>query len=522
MLDGDVITPATTAGALEQGKLRKAVGRADTLVLMLCALVGLDTLGAVSSDGAQAITWLAALALFFFVPYALLTAELGSAFPDEGGPYVWTKLAFGRLTGAVTSVFYWISNPFWLGGTLSITAVSTFSAFFIHLHGAGSYAFSLAFIWIAVASAVLSFRVGRWIPIIGAWVRVLLLGGFTLTVLVYAVKHGVHGFGAGAFRPSYSVFILAAPILFFSFQGFELPSTAGGEMKDPQRDVPFAIARGAIGTVLMYGLPILAILIVLPAGQVSSLGGFIDAMKTVFTVYGGHVTAGGTATLTGGGRVLGDLAAAGFIWALLSSGSSWIMGADRTQAVAGYDGAAPRVLGIFSKRFGTPIVVNLASGVAATAVMVLAFVLTSGNAGKYFSVVLGVTISTTAISYCAIFPALIRLRYSHPGVRRPFQVPGGLAGAWIVGGLATAWAVFAAIMLVWPGLGAAHPDASLPTGFAGQRLQFELSQIVPLLAIVGLGVVFYALGAPTRASQAGATEAAAAGVAGDLEPAVPA
>lgn len=522
MLDGDVITPATTAGALEQGKLRKAVGRADTLVLMLCALVGLDTLGAVSSDGAQAITWLAVLALFFFVPYALLTAELGSAFPDEGGPYVWTKLAFGRLTGAVTSVFYWISNPFWLGGTLSITAVSTFSAFFIHLHGAGSYAFSLAFIWIAVASAVLSFRVGRWIPIIGAWVRVLLLGGFTLTVLVYAVKHGVHGFGAGAFRPSYSVFILAAPILFFSFQGFELPSTAGGEMKDPRRDVPFAIARGAIGTVLMYGLPILAILIVLPAGQVSSLGGFIDAMKTVFTVYGGHVTAGGTATLTGGGRVLGDLAAAGFIWALLSSGSSWIMGADRTQAVAGYDGAAPRVLGIFSKRFGTPIVVNLASGVAATAVMVLAFVLTSGNAGKYFSVVLGVTISTTAISYCAIFPALIRLRYSHPDVRRPFRVPGGLAGAWIVGGLATAWAVFAAIMLVWPGLGASHPDASLPTGFAGQRLQFELSQIVPLLAVVGLGVVFYALGAPTRASQAGATEAAAAGVAGDLEPAVPA
>ncbi|HTU30503.1 MAG TPA: APC family permease [Solirubrobacteraceae bacterium] len=522
MLDGDVITPATTAGSIEQSKLRKAVGRADTLVLMLCALVGLDTLGAVSSDGAQAITWLAALALFFFVPYALLTAELGSAFPDEGGPYVWTKLAFGRLTGAVTSIFYWISNPFWLGGTLSITAVSTFSAFFIDLHGAGKYVFSLAFIWIAVGSAVLSFRVGRWIPIIGAWVRVILLGGFTLTVLAYAVEHGVHGFGASAFRPSYSVFILAAPILFFSFQGFELPSTAGGEMKNPRRDVPFAIARGAFGTVLMYGLPILAILIVLPAGQVSSLGGFIDAMKTVFTVYGGHVAANGAATLTGMGRALGDIAAAGFIWALLSSGSSWIIGADRTQAVAGYDGAAPRALGIFSTRFGTPIVVNLASGVVATAVMVLAFVLTSGNAGKYFSVVLGVTISTTAISYCAIFPALIRLRYTHPDVRRPFRVPGGLPGAWIVGGLATAWALFAAIMLVWPGLGSANPDASLPSGFAGQRVQFELSQIVPLLAIVALGVVFYALGAPTRASRQDAVESEAAAADGELKPAVPA
>jgi amino acid transporter len=274
-------------------------------------------------------------------------------------------------------------------------------------------------------------------------------------------------------------------------------------MKNPRRDVPFAIARGAIGTVLMYGLPVLAILVVLPAGQVSSLGGFIDAMKTVFTVYGGHVTADGTATLTGVGRVLGDVAAAGFIWALLSSGASWIMGADRTQAVAGYDGAAPRALGIFSKRFGTPVVVNVASGVVATAVMVLAFALTSGNAGKYFSAVLAVTISTTAISYCAIFPTVIKLRYSHPDAPRPFRVPGGLAGAWIVGGLATTWAVFTAVMLVWPGLGSAHPDASLPTGFAGQRLQFELSQIVPLLLIVVLGVVFYVLGAPTRATRAG-------------------
>ena len=187
---------------MERSKLRQVVGRGDTLVLMLCALVGLDTLGAVSSDGAQAITWIAVLGVAFFVPYAMLTAELGSTFPDEGGPYVWVKLAFGRLTAAVASVFSWITNPIWLGGTLSIPAVSTFSAFFIGLHGAGKYAFSLIFIWVAVLSAVLSFRVGRWIPIIGAWTRVVLLGGFTLTVVVYAFNHGVHGFGASAFTPT--------------------------------------------------------------------------------------------------------------------------------------------------------------------------------------------------------------------------------------------------------------------------------------------------------------------------------
>jgi amino acid transporter len=269
-------------------------------------------------------------------------------------------------------------------------------------------------------------------------------------------------------------------------------------MKNPRRDVPLAIVRGAIGTILMYGLPVLAILIVLPVSQVSSLGGFIDAMKTVFTVYGGHTGSGGAVTLTGAGKVLGDLAALGFIWALLSSGSSWIMGSDRSQAVAGYDGAAPRVLGIFSKRFGTPIAVNVASGAVATIVMILAYVLTSGNGAKYFSAVLAITISTTAISYCAIFPALIKLRYSHRDTHRPYRVPGGLAGAWVAGSLATAWAVFVGIELIWPGFGSAHPDASLPAGFAGQRLQFELSQIIPLLAVVGIGLIFYALGKPTR------------------------
>ena len=100
------------------------------------------------------------------------------------------------------------------------------------------------------------------------------------------------------------------PLLFFNFVGFELPSAAGDEMKDPQRDVPFTVLRAALVAVALYGVPILAILMVLPAEQITGLGGFIDAMKTVFTVYGGEVTCEG-ATLTGVGQVLGNLIAAG-------------------------------------------------------------------------------------------------------------------------------------------------------------------------------------------------------------------
>src|SRR3954467_9779231 len=463
----DEFVEHTTAAALEEkAKLKKHFGRFDMLFFLICTLVGLDTLGSVAAQGAQGFTWLAFLALVFFVPYALLTAELGSTFTEEGGSYIWVKLAFGRFTAAIQSVLYWLSNPIWLGGSLTITAVATFGDFFTPLNGAGKYLFALGFIWFAVWAAILSFGIGKWIPTIGAFVRIVVLSFFSLTVVIYAISNGVHGVSVGDFSPTWGIFIAAVPVLFFNYVGFELPNAAGDEMKDPQKDVPYTVLRSAGGAVALYGIPILAILLVLPIGQITSLGGFIDAMKTVFTVYGGHVDTAKdgtvTATLTGAGKVLASISAIGFILALLSSGTTWIMGADRSQAVAGFDGAAPRSFGHFSARWGTPIVVNLLSGVFSTIVMFLAYALTSGSAGKYFTVVLSLAISTTTLSYVLVFPALIKLRYTYAHVPRPYRVPGGMAGAWLVSILTTGWAALATVALLYPGFGTAHPDESLP------------------------------------------------------------
>jgi glutamate:GABA antiporter len=262
------------------------------------------------------------------------------------------------------------------------------------------------------------------------------------------------------------------------------------------------VLRSAIGTVLLYGVPIILILLLLPAGQVSGLGGFLDAIKSVFTVYGGHIGADGTPVLTGAGQFLGYLMAIAFVFALLTSGTTWIMGADRAQAMAALDGAAPRGLGTFSARFGTPIAVNLLSGLLATAVMVLAFSITRGDSLKYFTVVLGLAISTTTISYIAVFPALIKLRYSHPHVTRPYRLPGGMPVVWLVSLLCTFWALFASVVLVYPGLGVnwfgqhGKPDDSLPTGFT--RGQFELSQLIPLAVFVIAGLLFYVTARSTR------------------------
>ncbi len=509
-----ILEHSTAAAVEEKAKLKKHFGRFDIFFFLICTIVGLDTLGAVANDGAQAFVWLVFLGVFFFLPYAMLTAELGSTFREEGGSYIWTKLALGRPIASINAVMYWISNPIWLGGTLTITAYATFTTFFWSPTSGSAterivqIVFGIVFIWVATWSAILSFGIGKWIPTIGAWVRVLLLSVFTLTVIAYAVKNGVHGASIGDFHPTAAIFFAAIPVLFFNFVGFELPNAAGDEMKDPQKDVPVTIRRAWLVAILAYGIPVLAILLVLPKAQITGLGGFIDAIKTVFTVFGGHITtaADGTVTpvLSGFGSFMGDLAAIGFILALLSSGATWIMGADRSQAVAAYDGAGPRWLGRFSKKYGTPIAVNLLSGIVATVFMVAAFSLTSGSTAKYFTAALGLAISTTTISYLAIFPALYLLRRKYPDVERPYRAPGGTNGAIAISGITLLWTVVAVIALLWPGAltalthgGAA--DASVPTGFS--RTSYELSQFIPLLIILALGGLFYFWGGKTRAKQ---------------------
>ncbi|MFF4799140.1 APC family permease [Streptomyces sp. NPDC001351] len=502
MTVGQIASEPETART-ERQKLRKHFGRFDILFFLLCTIVGVDTIGTVASKGAEAFTWLIVLALVFFVPSALLTAELGAAFPDEGGPYIWTSRAFGRLAGAVNNFLYWITNPVWLGGTLSVAAVTAFTTFFNDgkdLSTPAFYVFTLVFVWVGVLAAILSFDVGKWIPTIGAWSRFVLLGLFTVTVVIYGIKHGLHGFGAGDFSPTYAGFVGLVPVLMFNYVGFELPNTAGDEMTDAQKDVPFAIFRSAALSVALYALPIFGILLVLPVKAVTGLGGFLDAIRQVFTVYGGHVAADGTATLSGVGSLLGDIAAIMFILTVLSSGVTWVMGSDRALAVSGYDGAAPRFLGVISSRFGTPVRVNILSGLVSTVVLVLAHELTHGSAAKLFGAVLGLAVSTTLVSYLGIFPALAVLRRKAPDVPRPYKAP--IPG--IISVVLTVLILFASVQLVAPGLGDHwFGSAYAPDGWShAERWKYLLTEAVPLAGFMLLGVLFWALGKPTRASLA--------------------
>ena len=372
------LTVASPA-SIESGKLSRHFGRFDILFFLICTIVGVDTIASVASTGGEAFTWMVIFAVLLFVPQALLFTELGTAFPQEGGPYLWTRLAFGHLAGAINNFLYWITNPVWLGGVLAISAVTAFQVFF---NGGKTFAapviyvIAIIFIWLGVLAAVLSLKVGKWITTAGAFARFALLGWFMISVILYAAGHGIHGLAAGSFGVTRSGFVGVIGVLLFNYVGFELPSSAGEEMKDPAQHVPFAILRSTIFSFLLYAIPILGILPVLPANAVTNFGGFVDAIQKVFSVYG---SASG---------ILGGIGAILFVICLLTSGVTWIMGSDRSLAVSGYDGAAPRFLGVINARLGTPVRVNIFSGIVATIIFVLAQLLANGSTSRFFIAVL--------------------------------------------------------------------------------------------------------------------------------------
>jgi amino acid transporter len=496
----------TTALALEEkSKLKKSLRRVDMLLFTICAMVGVDTLGQVSSFGAQTFFWIAILSVFFLLPYAFVMSELGSTFAQEGGPYEWMKLSYGRLTAGFGAVLYWITNPLWVGGTLCFLASSAFSEYFIHLGGPKigflghtpivDLLFKVAFIWISIIVAIAALDRGKWIPNFGAVCRAFVLLFFSFTVLIYAFKHGINGFGFSDFIPGATsvsgtvIFLGVVPLLLFNYVGFELANGAAEEMVDPQKDVPKSIIRSAIATVILYSLPIFGILVVLPTDKIKGIDGFVGAVNAVFgDVYGGAA------------HMLVKFMVGAFIVSLITSGAVWMIGSDRVLAVASYDGAWAPWFGVFNRRFGTPVRVNTMSGVLSTVFLLFALNLLSGSNASSFEVILALTTSTTLLSYVMIFPTGWLLRRRHGSVHRPYRAPFmGLCVA-----LCTAWMVIGSWVAFVPGtleraLGFSY-NYKDNWGVSFARYEALSAGIVVLIAV--LTVIGYAMAAPVRAQTA--------------------
>jgi amino acid transporter len=130
------------------------------------------------------------------------------------------------------------------------------------------------------------------------------------------------------------------------------------------------------------------------------------------------------------------------------------------------------------------------SGIVATITMAAAisiteFAASGGQLAALFTVVIGFTISTTTISYLFIFPSYLILRYKYPNVHRPYRVPGGMVGAWIVTLFPLAFAAIGSYFILIP--------ATISVSGI-DKTTYIVTQFAALAIIFLLAVVFYVWG----------------------------
>jgi amino acid transporter len=484
---------ATAQAAREVTHLKKTLGRLDIVFLIIAAVVSIEALGQVSGFGAQTFTWALVLAVFFLVPYGLIFAEIGAAFTDEGGVYVWCRKALGRPAAAIASLLTWVTQPVWVGGSMAFIASEAWSTYVTPFdHGSVTdYLFKLVFIWLTVLAAIVSLRRGKWIPNVGAILKIVFLAMFLLTTVIYAMRHGIAGLSVSDFTPTVAGLLGVTPLLLFSYLGFESGNSAAGEMKNPARDVPIAIARSAGIAAAAYLLPIFAILIVLPADDITGIGGLMEAVAKVYGVYGSAAPAMMTVT----GVV--------FAIVLMTQGSAWMIISDRMQAMAAADGAFfGGFFGRFHPKLGTPVRVNLLSGVVATVFLLVAMQVT-GSSAAIFGVVLSISISTFLLSYVIAIPAAVRLRTRFPEVVRPFRVPTGNTGFRILGGVCLAWVLLGSWVAVFPGTleRLVGIDYDFEETWGVSQATFELFTVGTLVVLGILGAVGYLRAKSVRAER---------------------
>lgn len=489
----------TVLAAEQEKRLVKSLRRFDIVFFILAAYISLDTIGSIAAGGTQSLFWAVFIVITFMIPNAFMFAETGSAFPEEGGPYQWVKFAFGRLPAGVFSVLYWITNPLWLGGSLCFIAFDTYSTFLVKTESGsiGEWAFKLAFIWVAIGLAVVSLKSGKQIVNIAAQAKIGVLVIMVGTTAVYGLENGFQPFDIAGLTPTVGGFMAVAPIILFSYVGFEAPNAASGEMFDPQRDTAPSIRIGSVVSALAYVLPVLAILLVVPQEEVGGLAGFMDAVKTVFSVYGGA------------SDFLLGIAALLFILGLLGLGSSWMMATDRVQAIAAADGAFLNGwFGEFSLRMGTPVRVNVLSGIMSTIFLTAAMTLVSGDAGAVFTVVLSCAVSTLLVSYIILIPAIMKLNRGFPAVVRPYVAPGGKRGFQAMGVVVFLYICLGSLGVVFPGTveGLLGVEYNFEEIWGLSRGPVQLFTLGTLAVVVLIGVVGYLLGTNVRKSLAAASE----------------
>jgi glutamate:GABA antiporter len=401
----------------------RAMGFRDLVLFYIVTGISLRWIATAATVGASAVViWLIAWCAFY-LPLALSVMELSSRYPQEGGMYVWTKRAFGEFPGFMTGWTYWASNLPYYPAVLYFAASNALyigPASWQFLANNKTYFLLFALLGLALGTFlnVIGLSVGKWLHNLGAigtWLPIAIL--FAIAATAWHRFGSATKFTVASMTPHMHFRdVLFMATIVFALGGSESASFLGDEVKDARRNLPRGLLAGGAFVTSGYILGTVAVLIALPASQVSGLQGIMQAISQSSERVG----------FSG----IGPLAALLITVSNLGALGAWLAVSARLPFVAGLDRYLPSAFARVHPKWGTPYVALLVQAACGVIFIVL------GQAGTSvygaYEVLVSMGIITYFIPYLFVFASLIRLQREPPGPE-VMHIPGGRPAALAVG-----------------------------------------------------------------------------------------
>ncbi|WP_257286242.1 putative glutamine/gamma-aminobutyrate antiporter GadC [Endozoicomonas sp. SESOKO1] len=402
-----------------------------TLAIMnIVAVVSLRGLPAEAEYGLSSIFYYVFAAVFFLIPVSLVAAELATGWPEKGGVFRWVGEAFGPQLAFLAMFMLFIEVSVWFPTALTFGAVSlafigpdqtwdqalSSNKFFV-------LAIVLAIYWLATFIAfrgVDAFsKVSKWGGMIGTIIpaTILVILGFSYL----GSGEPIHiELTWGDVLPDFTNFsniVLAASIFLF-YAGMEMNAIHVKELDNASKSYPMAIAVASIGTVAIFILGTLAIGFVIPQADINLTQSLLVAYYDMFHWAGIGFLA----------PVMAVCLAIGVLAGIVT----WVAGPSSgllTVAKAGY---LPRFWQ-FTNKHDMATHIMLLQGGLVTVLSILFVVMPSVQAT--YQILSQLCVILYLVMYLLMFAAAIYLRFSQPNRPRPYSIPGGRYGMFIVAGI---------------------------------------------------------------------------------------
>lgn len=405
----------------------------DAVLAAVCIVLVVEAAAPAAAIGNMQYFWWIFLLAAFFLPYALVNAELGTTYTGEGGLYDWVSRAFGKRMGSRVAWYYWINFPIWMG-SLAVMFTDIFTACTgITLSWVVSLIIQLVFIWVIVFISGYRVSESKWLINIGAIVKVLLMVSVGVLGIYVAVTRGMANNVTEITSPLAGLSFVS--IILFNFMGFEVVATFADDMENPKREIPKAIIVGGILIAVFYLFSAFGIGVAIPIDQLSLSSGFLDSFAVMLGTSTGPII-----------MLVGIL----FMFTLIANLISWSPGVNFVAMYAAKDGALPKLYSSENKH-GMPLGANLANGIVATLIVVIAAILSqTGGDLDIFWTFFALNVVTLIGSYIFLFPAFTKLRKMDPDIERPFKIGGGTFVKWLVTLLPLILIILAIIFCLFP------------------------------------------------------------------------